>query len=230
MPKRKTRGPRGYGPDRFSFNVKGGRCEACKGQGRPKIEMSFLPDVYVPCDVCEGRRFNNDTLTVTYGGKTISDALEMTFQEAVGFFRAIPKIKKAMQLVCDTGLGYLRLGQPSPTLSGGEAQRIKLAKQLVKPANGHTLYVLDEPTTGLHVEDIHRVIHVLQRLVDQGNTVLAIEHNLEFIKSVDYIVDLGPEGGKRGGYVVATGSPLDIIAASTVSHTGRSLDQYLNGT
>ena len=221
---------KGYGPARFSFNVKGGRCEACKGQGRPKVEMSFLPDVYVPCDVCEGARFNHDTLSVKYKGKSISEALEMTFEEAAQFFIAIPKIRKAMQLVCDIGLGYLRLGQPSPTLSGGEAQRIKLAKQLVKAANGHTFYVLDEPTTGLHIEDIHRVIDVLQRLVSFGNTVIAIEHNLEFINSSDYIIDLGPEGGEKGGHVVASGTPPEIMAAHLTSHTGRFLKKYISAT
>jgi excinuclease ABC subunit A len=220
---------RGYSPGRFSFNVPGGRCEACQGQGRPKVEMSFLPDVYVPCEVCDGRRFNPETLEVLYKGKTIADVLAMTFAEAVVFFSAIPLIRKAVQFVCDVGLGYLTLGQPSPTLSGGEAQRIKLAEQLAKPANGHTVYILDEPTTGLHLADVRRLIDVLQALVDAGHTVAVIEHNQEIITEADYIVDLGPEGGADGGRRVASGSPQELLKFTKVSHTARCLKDYLRG-
>jgi excinuclease ABC subunit A len=219
---------RGFGPGRFSFNVTGGRCEACQGQGRPKVEMSFLPDVYVLCDVCEGRRFNLETLEVRYKGKTIADVLAMTFAEAVVFFSAIPLIRKAVQFVCDVGLGYLALGQPSPTLSGGEAQRIKLAEQLARPSNGHTFYILDEPTTGLHLADVHRLIDVLQALVEAGHTVAVIEHNLEIIKEADYIVDLGPEGGAQGGRLVAAGSPKELLKFAKASHTAKCLKQYLS--
>ncbi|MDH4009760.1 MAG: excinuclease ABC subunit UvrA, partial [Desulfobacterales bacterium] len=220
---------RGYKPGRFSFNVAEGRCDACKGQGRPKVEMSFLPDVYVLCDVCRGKRYNKETRAVQYKGKNIADVLEMTFAEAVRFFSAVPMIRRAVQFVCDVGLGYLCLGQPSPTLSGGEAQRIKLAKQLVKRTNGHTLYVLDEPTTGLHLADIQRLIGVLQALVDEGNTVAIIEHNMEIIKEADYIIDLGPEGGDDGGRVVATGSPQELLKHSARSHTARCFKRYLQG-
>jgi len=220
---------RGYKPGRFSFNVAEGRCDACKGQGRPKVEMSFLPDVYVPCEVCRGKRYNKETLAIQYKGKSIADVLEMTFAEAVRFFSAVPAIRRAVQFVCDVGLGYLCLGQPSPTLSGGEAQRIKLAKQLVKQTNGHTLYVLDEPTTGLHLADIQRLISVLQALVDEGNTVAIIEHNMEIIKEADYIIDLGPEGGDEGGRVVATGSPQAILKHTARSHTARFFKRYLQG-
>ncbi|MEJ2220585.1 MAG: excinuclease ABC subunit UvrA, partial [Desulfobacterales bacterium] len=220
---------RGYKPGRFSFNVAEGRCDACKGQGRPKVEMSFLPDVYVPCDVCRGKRYNKETRAVQYKGKNIADVLEMTFAEAVRFFSAVPVIRRAVQFVCDVGLGYLCLGQPSPTLSGGEAQRIKLAKQLVKRTNGHTLYVLDEPTTGLHLADIQRLISVLQALVDEGNTVAIIEHNMEIIKEADYIIDLGPEGGDDGGQVVATGSPQALLKQTAKSHTARCFAKYLKG-
>jgi excinuclease ABC subunit A len=220
---------RGYKPGRFSFNVAEGRCDACKGQGRPKVEMSFLPDVYVPCDVCRGKRYNKETLAIQYKGKTIADVLEMTFAEAVRFFSAVPAIRRAVQFVCDVGLGYLCLGQPSPTLSGGEAQRIKLAKQLVKRTNGHTLYVLDEPTTGLHLADIQRLISVLQALVDEGNTVAIIEHNMEIIKEADYIIDLGPEGGDDGGRVVATGPPQALLKHSARSHTAQCFKRYLQG-
>ena len=220
---------RGFTPARFSFNVPGGRCEACKGQGRPKVAMNFLPDVYIPCEVCQGKRFNQDTLAVTYKGKTIGDVLEMTFAEAAQFFSAVPRIRKAVQLVCDIGLGYLQLGQPSPTLSGGEAQRIKLAKQLVKPSRGKTLYVLDEPTTGLHMADIKQLLFVIQKLVDAGNTIAVIEHNMEIIKEADYIIDLGPEGGEDGGQVVAAGSPVELLEHTTSSYTARYLKEYLEG-
>jgi excinuclease ABC subunit A len=220
---------RGYSPGRFSFNVAGGRCEACQGQGRPKVEMSFLPDVYVPCEVCGGGRFNPETLGVLYKGRTIADVLAMTFAEALVFFNAVPLIRRAVQFVCDVGLGYLNLGQPSPTLSGGEAQRIKLAEQLAKPSNGHTVYILDEPTTGLHLADVRRLVDVLQALVDAGQTVAVIEHNLEIVKEADVVVDLGPEGGADGGRLVAYGSPRELLKAARVSHTARCLKQYLSG-
>ncbi|MGD8947624.1 MAG: excinuclease ABC subunit UvrA [Desulfobacterales bacterium] len=218
---------RGYRPGRFSFNVAEGRCDACKGQGLPKVEMSFLPDVYVPCDVCRGKRYNKETLAIQYRGKSMADILEMTFAEAARFFAAIPSIRRAVQFVCDVGLGYLCLGQPSPTLSGGEAQRIKLAQQLVKPSNGHTFYILDEPTTGLHTADVQRLIDVLQKLVDEGNTVAVIEHNMEIIKETDYLIDLGPEGGHNGGRVVATGSPKELLRYTKKSHTARYFEKYL---
>ncbi|MGD9286276.1 MAG: excinuclease ABC subunit UvrA [Desulfobacterales bacterium] len=220
---------RGYSAGRFSFNVAAGRCENCKGQGRPKVEMSFLPDVYVLCEVCRGNRFNGETLAVQYRGRNISEILEMTFAEAARFFSAIPAIRRAVQFVCDVGLGYLCLGQPSPTLSGGEAQRIKLAKQLVKRSSGHTLYVLDEPTTGLHMADVQRLIDVFQKLVDEGNTVAVIEHNMEIIREADYIIDLGPEGGDAGGRIVAKGSPKELLKAVKKSHTARYFQKYLDG-
>ena len=220
---------RGYSAGRFSFNVADGRCSACKGQGRPKVEMSFLPDVYVPCDICRGKRYNNETLAIQYRGKNMSEILEMTFAEAARFFTAIPSIRRAVQFVCDVGLGYLGLGQPSPTLSGGEAQRIKLARQLAKSSNGHTLYILDEPTTGLHMADVQRLIDVLQKLVDQGNTVAVIEHNMEIISEADYIIDLGPEGGQKGGRVVTSGSPRELLKATAKSHTARYFKKYLSG-
>jgi excinuclease ABC subunit A len=219
----------GFAPGRFSFNVPGGRCEACNGQGRPKVEMSFLPDVYVPCEVCQGRRFNRETLQVRYKGKTIAEVLEMTFAEAAIFFSAVPAIRRAVQFVCDVGLGYLTLGQPSPTLSGGEAQRIKLARQLVRPGRGKTFYILDEPTTGLHLADVKLLLDVLQTLVDAGNTVAVIEHNLEIVKEADYIIDLGPEGGENGGRVVAAGSPAELLRSWKKSHTARALKKYLEG-
>jgi len=220
---------RGYSAGRFSFNVAEGRCADCKGQGRPKVEMSFLPDVYVPCEVCRGKRFNSETLAIQYRGKNISEILEMTFAEAARFFAPIPTIRRAAQFVCDVGLGYLCLGQPSPTLSGGEAQRIKLAQQLVKPSSGHTLYILDEPTTGLHMADVQRLIDVLQKLVDEGNTVAVIEHNLEIIREADYIIDLGPEGGDGGGRVIAAGSPQELLKFTAKSHTARWFKKSLTG-
>ena len=217
---------RGYAPGRFSFNVEEGRCPECKGQGHNKIEMSFLPDVYVSCDICQGKRFNPETLTILYKGKTISEVLDFTFQEALKFFTPVPVIRRALSLVCDIGLGYLRLGQPSPTLSGGEAQRIKLAHQLVKPLGEDTIYVLDEPSTGLHPSDVERLIQVLQSLVDQGHTVVVIEHNLEIVRAADYIIDLGPEGGQAGGQVMAAGSPEEILSFVSSSHTARHLKRY----
>ncbi len=217
---------RGYLPGRFSFNVKGGRCEACSGDGTIKIEMNFLPDVYVPCEVCHGARYNRETLEVHYKGKTIAEVLDMPIEEAVDFFAAVPAINRHMTTLVDVGLGYVRLGQPAPTLSGGEAQRVKLATELQKRSTGRTVYVLDEPTTGLHFEDIRRLLVVLGRLVDQGNTVLVIEHNLDVIKTADWIVDMGPEGGNRGGLVVADGTPEEV-AAQPDSHTGTFLRPVL---
>ncbi|MCY8849899.1 excinuclease ABC subunit UvrA [Bacillus inaquosorum] len=213
---------RGYKKGRFSFNVKGGRCEACRGDGIIKIEMHFLPDVYVPCEVCHGKRYNRETLEVTYKGKSISDVLDMTVEDALSFFENIPKIKRKLQTLYDVGLGYITLGQPATTLSGGEAQRVKLASELHKRSTGRTLYILDEPTTGLHVDDIARLLVVLQRLVDNGDTVLVIEHNLDIIKTADYIVDLGPEGGAGGGTIVASGTPEEITEVEE-SYTGRYL-------
>jgi len=218
---------RGYRPGRFSFNIPGGRCEACKGHGYLKVAMSFLPDVYVNCEVCNGKRFNRETLDITYKGKNISEVLEMTFDEAAGFFASVPSIHRGTRVVCDIGLGYLQLGQASPTLSGGEAQRIKLSEELAKPSAGRTLYILDEPTTGLHLADMEHLKNVLQALVDRGNTVAVIEHNLEIIKEADYIIDLGPEGGDGGGEVVAKGSPLEILENSDRSYTARYLRKYL---
>lgn len=217
---------RGYKKGRFSFNVKGGRCEACRGDGIIKIEMHFLPDVYVPCEVCDGRRYNRETLEVKYKGKNIADVLEMTIEEALDFFKNIPKIKRKLQTIYDVGLGYVRLGQPATTLSGGEAQRVKLASELHKRSNGKTLYILDEPTTGLHVDDISRLLEVLNRLVENGDTVLIIEHNLDVIKTCDYLIDLGPEGGDRGGTIVATGTP-EVICEHEESYTGKYLAPLL---
>ena len=217
---------RGYQPGRFSFNVRGGRCENCAGDGQIKIEMHFLPDVYVTCEVCKGRRYNRETLEVKYKGRSIADVLEMSVDEALEFFQPIPPIKRHMQTLSDVGLGYVKLGQPAPTLSGGEAQRIKLSSELHKRATGNTLYVLDEPTTGLHFEDVRKLLAVLQRLVSTGNTVLVIEHNLDVIKTADWLIDLGPEGGDKGGEIVATGTP-EAVAAEPASHTGRFLAEVL---
>ena len=220
---------RGYKPGRFSFNVKGGRCETCAGQGRIKMEMSFLPDVYVSCDVCGGRRYNEETLEIAYNGKNIADVLEMTIEEAATFFIGVPKVAQPLQLLNDIGMGYIRLGQASNTLSGGEAQRIKLAYELAKRSRGKTLYVLDEPTTGLHFVDIEKLIHTLHRLIDKGNTVVTIEHNLDIIKEADYIIDLGPEGGAAGGNVVASGTPQQLMQQAQQSYTAQCLKAYLNG-
>jgi excinuclease ABC subunit A len=210
---------RGYLQGRFSFNVKGGRCEACAGDGTIKIEMHFLPDVYVNCETCEGARYNRETLEILYRGKSISDVLNMSITEALTFFERQPSILRHVQSLADVGLGYVRLGQPAPTLSGGEAQRVKLATELARRPTGHTLYVLDEPTTGLHFEDVDRLLHVLHRLVDQGNTVLVIEHNLDVIKTADWVIDLGPEGGRRGGLVVGEGTPEQIAELDTPTGT-----------
>ncbi len=217
---------RGYGNGRFSFNVKGGRCEACRGDGIIKIEMHFLPDIFVPCEVCGGKRYNRETLEVHYKGKSIADVLDMTVEDALGFFSALPKIKRKLQTLFDVGLGYIRLGQPSTTLSGGEAQRVKLATELSRTDTGKTLYVLDEPTTGLHVDDVKRLLEILQRLCDGGSTVVVIEHNLDVIKTADYIIDLGPEGGDRGGTLVACGTPEDV-ALCPASYTGQYLKPLL---
>jgi len=217
---------RGYGPGRFSFNVKGGRCEACSGDGLVKIEMHFLADVYVPCEVCKGARYNRETLEVQYKGKNIAQVLDMTAEEAVDFFENLPKIRRKIQTLVEVGLGYVKLGQSSTTLSGGEAQRVKLATELARVSTGKTIYILDEPTTGLHAADVHKLIEVLQRLVDAGNTVLVIEHNLDVIKTADHIIDLGPEGGDGGGYVVASGTPEDVAQVAE-SYTGQYLKNYL---
>jgi excinuclease ABC subunit A len=213
---------RGYQQGRFSFNVKGGRCEACAGDGTIRIEMNFLPDVYVPCEVCHGARYNRETLEVHYKGKTISQVLDMPIEVGLDFFENIPPIARHLRTLVDVGLGYVRLGQSAPTLSGGEAQRVKLAAELQKRATGRTVYVLDEPTTGLHFEDIRKLLGVLHSLVDRGNTVIVIEHNLDVIKTADWVIDMGPEGGSGGGTVVATGTPEDI-AQHPGSHTGRFL-------
>ena len=217
---------RGYDKGRFSFNVQGGRCEACNGDGIIKIEMHFLPDIYVPCEVCKGKRYNKETLEVKYKGKTISDVLDMTVEEALEFFKNVPRIKTKIQTLYDVGLGYIKLGQPSTTLSGGEAQRIKLATELSKRATGKTLYILDEPTTGLHIADVHRLVDILQRLVDTGNSIIVIEHNLDLIKTADYIIDLGPEGGDGGGEIVAVGTPEQVVKNDR-SYTGKFLKKYL---
>ena len=218
---------RGYGQGRFSFNVRGGRCEACSGDGLLKIEMHFLPDIFVPCEVCKGRRYNRETLEVRYKGKNIADVLDMTVDEALDFFSALPKLKKRLQTLQDVGLGYVKLGQPSTELSGGEAQRVKLATELSKQATGKTIYILDEPTTGLHSDDVRKLLEVLQRLVDAGNTVVVIEHNLDVIKCADHLIDLGPEGGDGGGTIVCTGTPEEV-AACPASFTGQYLKRMLN--
>ena len=213
---------KGYKPGRFSFNVKGGRCEACEGDGMIKVEMHFLPDVYVKCDVCNGKRYNNETLTIKYKGKNISEVLNMTVEQATIFFEAVPKIKKKLDTLNQVGLGYLRLGQPATTLSGGEAQRVKLAKELSKTSTGKTIYLLDEPTTGLHFHDVQLLMDVLQKLNSQGNTIVVIEHNLDVIRNSDWIIDIGPEGGNGGGQIVATGNTSQL-AKCKKSYTGKYL-------
>jgi excinuclease ABC subunit A len=218
---------RGYQPGRFSFNVKGGRCEACQGHGTLQIEMHFLPDVYVTCDVCKGQRFNRETLDMRYKGKHIAEVLNLTVDEALDFFANVPMIMQKLQTLYEVGLGYLRLGQAATTLSGGEAQRLKLSRELSKRSTGRTMYILDEPTTGLHFADIQRLLAVLTHLVEGGNTVLVIEHNLEVIKTADYLIDLGPEGGDGGGHIVATGTP-EMVAAVEASYTGRCLREVLD--
>ena len=217
---------RGYKKGRFSFNVKGGRCEACSGDGIIKIEMHFLADVYVPCEVCKGKRYNRETLEVKYKDKSIYDVLNMTVEEALGFFENVPSIRRKIQTLYDVGLSYIRLGQPSTELSGGEAQRIKLATELSKRSTGRTIYILDEPTTGLHFADVHKLVEILKRLTDGGNTVVVIEHNLDVIKTADYIIDMGPEGGDRGGTVIVTGTP-EQIAECPESYTGQYVKKYL---
>jgi excinuclease ABC subunit A len=219
---------RGYKAGRFSFNVAGGKCETCNGGGLKQIEMNFLPDVYVECDTCQGKRYNRETLEVRFKGKSISDVLNMTVEEAVPFFESIPKIFRVLQTLYSVGLGYITLGQPSTTLSGGEAQRIKLASELSKKSTGKTIYLLDEPSTGLHFEDIRMLLDVLQRLVDEGNTVLVIEHNLDVVKIADHVIDLGPEGGKFGGEIIAKGTPEELVKRfKGNSHTAKYLEQEL---
>ena len=217
---------KGYKKGRFSFNVKGGRCEACSGDGIIKIEMHFLTDVYVPCEVCQGKRYNRETLEVKYKGKSIYDVLEMTVEEALDFFENVPFVRRKIQTLYDVGLSYIKLGQPSTTLSGGEAQRIKLATELSRRSTGKTVYILDEPTTGLHFADVHKLTEILQRLAEGGNTVIVIEHNLDVIKTADYIIDMGPEGGDGGGTVVAQGTPEEICEVPE-SYTGQFLKPYL---
>jgi len=216
---------RGYNIGRFSFNVKGGRCEACQGDGIIKIEMHFLPDVYVSCDVCMGKRYNRETLEVKYKGKNISEVLNMTVEEGLEYFSNIPKINRKMKTLFDVGLGYIKIGQPSTTLSGGEAQRVKLATELAKRSTGKTIYILDEPTTGLHTADVHNLIDVLQKLVDNQNTVVVIEHNLDVIKTADYVIDLGPDGGDKGGELIAFGTPKEV-SDNKNSYTGQYLKKY----
>ncbi|HYO75808.1 MAG TPA: ATP-binding cassette domain-containing protein, partial [Thermoanaerobaculia bacterium] len=219
---------RGYGPGRFSFNVKGGRCEACKGDGQIKIEMHFMPDIYVKCDVCSGKRYNRETLEVKYKGFSIAEILDMTVEQSLDVFRHIPRIFNILRTLDEVGLGYITLGQSSTTLSGGEAQRVKLAKELAKRATGKTLYILDEPTTGLHFDDVAKLLHLMHGLVDRGNTVVVIEHNLDVIKTADHVLDLGPEGGDGGGRVIAKGTPEDI-AKVKASPTGQYLAKALRG-
>jgi excinuclease ABC subunit A len=217
---------RGYKAGRFSFNVHGGRCEACQGQGQLRIEMQFLPDIYVPCDVCHGSRFNRETLQVKFKGNSIADVLDTTVEAGIDLFSAFPAIVTKLRTLYEVGLGYIKIGQPGPTLSGGEAQRVKLARELSRRATGKTLYVLDEPSVGLHAADVHMLIEVLQRLVEAGNTVLIIEHNLDIIKVADYVIDLGPEGGDRGGQLIAAGTPEEICQVPE-SYTGQYLKDYL---
>jgi excinuclease ABC subunit A len=217
---------RGYAPGRFSFNVKGGRCEACQGDGVIKIEMHFLPDVYVTCETCKGKRYNRETLEVQFKGKSIADVLDMTVEDAQEFFRAVPSIREKMDALVRVGLGYIKVGQQATTLSGGEAQRVKLSKELAKRSTGRTLYILDEPTTGLHFEDVKKLLEVLHELVDQGNSMIVIEHNLDVIKTADWIIDIGPEGGDGGGEIVATGTP-EAVAEVERSYTGRYLGPML---
>ncbi len=217
---------RGYGPGRFSFNVKGGRCEHCQGDGLRKIEMHFLPDVFVRCDVCHGRRYNRETLEVHFKGRSIADVLDLTVEEAVDALGTLPVLRRKLETLCGVGLGYIHLGQSATTLSGGEAQRVKLATELSRVATGRTLYILDEPTTGLHLEDVRVLLEVLQALVDRGNTVVVIEHHLDVIKSADWLIDLGPEGGDEGGRLVAAGTP-EAVARARGSHTGTALRQVL---
>ncbi|MFN2125209.1 MAG: excinuclease ABC subunit UvrA, partial [Candidatus Promineifilaceae bacterium] len=225
MPESKVRG---YKPGRVSFNVKGGRCEACQGQGQNRIEMQFLPDIYVPCDVCGGARYNRETLQITYKGLNIAEVLDLTIDEALEFFANVPKIRRKLKTMVDVGLGYIHLGQPAPTLSGGEAQRVKLSRELSKIATGRTIYILDEPSVGLHSHDVAKLIQALNRLVDKGNTVVIIEHNLDIIKVADHLIDLGPEGGDRGGQIVAEGTP-ESVAGIPASYTGHYLKEMLNG-
>jgi excinuclease ABC subunit A len=220
---------RGYKAGRFSFNVKGGRCEGCEGDGLKKIEMNFLPDVYVVCDVCNGKRYNRETLEVHFKGKSISDVLDMTVEEALSLFSELPRLQRKLQTLYDVGLGYIRLGQQATTLSGGEAQRVKLSTELSKIGTGKTIYILDEPTTGLHFEDIRMLLSVLNKLVDKGNTVVVIEHNLDVIKTADWIIDLGPEGGQQGGEIVAEGTPEEV-AKNPASYTGQFLARFMNET
>jgi excinuclease ABC subunit A len=217
---------RGYEPGRFSFNVKGGRCEACQGDGVIKIEMHFLPDVYVTCDVCKGKRYNRETLEVVFKGKSIADVLDMTVDEGVDFFKAVPRVRDILATLSEVGLGYIHVGQQANTLSGGEAQRVKLSKELARKSTGRTLYILDEPTTGLHFHDVAKLMEVLHALVEQGNSVVVIEHNLEVIKTADWVIDMGPEGGDGGGEVVGVGPPEEIARAER-SHTGRFLKEVL---
>jgi len=216
---------KGYGPGRFSFNVKGGRCEACEGEGQIKIEMQFLPDIYITCEVCSGKQYNKEVLDITFNGKNISEVLNMSIAEATNFFNFIPALSNRLQTLNDVGLSYMKLGQPAPTLSGGEAQRVKLASELSKRGS-RSLYLLDEPTSGLHFADLEKLLHVLRRLVDIGNTVIVIEHNLDIIKNADYIIDLGPDGGERGGNLVAKGSPQEI-AKNANSYTGQFLKKVV---
>lgn len=217
---------KGYSSGRFSFNVKGGRCEACEGDGIIKIEMHFLPDIYVPCEVCGGKRYNRETLEVKYKGKSIYDVLEMTVEEGLRFFSSIPKLQRKLQTLYDVGLGYVKIGQPATTLSGGEAQRVKLATELSKRSTGKTIYILDEPTTGLHTDDVAKLIDIMQKLTDGGNTVVVIEHNLDVIKTADHIIDLGPEGGEKGGQIIAEGTPEEV-AKNKKSYTGQYLKKML---